>query len=86
MAECAMCGKEWVLAREQNPRECKFCKSRLWRFGPDNKAVLSIRRGVSTKDKVLNKGAKSKRRQDCAKKQWNRFKDKDGNSVWRKPS
>lgn len=76
-AICEVCHGQFDLAAgEKPPKECKLCGSLLWEFGPRKSDVLRIQEGRTKVKRKLNPGAKSKKRQDRAKKQWRQLKPK----------
>lgn len=75
-AVCEECGETWELdPTGASPIDCPFCKSQCWNGKADRPSVWA-RHGRTRKKKRLNPGAKSKKRQERAKKQWRQFKPK----------
>ncbi len=66
---------------EDPPRKCRLCGSVNWEEAPEIKDAVYIRKGIAKKKKSLNPGSASGKSQERGKKQWRRFKDKDGNPV-----
>jgi hypothetical protein len=81
-AVCEVCQKTWDLEwGEDPPSKCKLCGSKDWEEAPEIRDAIYIRKGITKKKRRLNPGAASGARQERGKKQWRRFKDKEGNPV-----
>jgi hypothetical protein len=76
IAQCSICSNQWPLEGLDLPDKCVFCGSADWEFGPESRDSRFIRQGISRVRKSLNKGAKSRKRQEQGKKQWQGFKPK----------
>lgn len=81
-AHCEICHEHWDLPPgSELPRECRFCGSGDWLYGPESRDGRFVRQGIKNKAKRLNPGAKNQKRQERAEKQYQAFKTKDGQNV-----
>lgn len=76
IAQCCICSSQWPLDGLEQPDRCVHCGSADWEWGPESRESRFIRQGITRVRKSLNKGAKSRARQEQGKKQWRRFKPK----------
>lgn len=80
--QCEICSGQFDLkAGEELPGECQLCGSLDWLYGVESRESRYIRQGYKTKQKVLDRGATSIKRQERGKRQWRQFRTKDGEKV-----
>jgi DNA-directed RNA polymerase subunit RPC12/RpoP len=79
---CEICSGTFDLAPEEKPPvQCRLCGSSLWLWGPQVDTYKQMnarftRQGITFKERTLDKGAKSRARQEQGKRQWRGFKPK----------
>jgi hypothetical protein len=80
---CEICGKCFDLERGEDPPEkCKVCGSLNWEEAPEIRDAIYIRKGITKNKRRLNPGAKSKKRQDQGRRQYQKFRPKpEGKAV-----
>jgi rubredoxin len=80
---CEICGKCFDLERGEDPPEkCKVCGSLNWEEAPEVRDAIYIRKGITKNKRRLNPGAKSKKRQDQGRRQYQKFRPKpEGKAV-----
>ena len=78
VAQCFFCSKQWELEPQGVPERCKFCGSPDWELGPESRDTRFIRQGIDRSRNVLNPGARSRKRQEQGRRQWQGFKPKPG--------
>lgn len=80
-AHCEVCGGRFDLEPEEKPPLlCRLCNSSLWMYGVigHKKAPRRLmRQGLVKVEKVVDKSAKSLKRQEQGKRQWRRFRTKE---------
>lgn len=76
-AQCEICSGQFDLSvGEQLPDKCKLCGSLDWMWGVESRESRYIRQGYKKKQKVLDRGATSLKRQERGRRQWQGFKPK----------
>ena len=74
IGHCEICAADFHLPPgDEVPERCSVCNSVEWLYGVEPLDGIKIRMGINRNAKVLNKGAKSKKRQDQGLRQWRRF-------------
>ena len=74
---CETCGKTFDLEFGQEPPEkCLLCGSLNWEEAPEVRDATYIRKGITKNKRRLNPGAKSKKRQDQGRRQYQKFRPK----------
>ena len=58
------------------PLKCPFCGKRDWLYGPEQLSKRYARMGMVKREKVINPGAASKKRQEQGRKQYRQFRPK----------
>jgi hypothetical protein len=61
---------------EDPPEKCKVCGSLNWEEAPEIRDAIYIRKGITKNKRRLNPGAKSKKRQDQGRRQYQKFRPK----------
>jgi phage FluMu protein Com len=74
---CELCNKLWDLEwGDEPPEKCPHCGSVNWEDAPEIRDAIYIRKGITKAKRRLNPGAKSRKRQEQGRKQWQAFKQK----------
>lgn len=66
VGQCEICTGQFYLEGDL-PRQCPCCGSLIWLYGIESKNSRLIRLAIEKKDKILNKGVKSKGRQEASR-------------------
>lgn len=66
IGNCEVCTGQFYIEGDL-PRQCPHCGSLIWLYGIESKNSRLIRLGIERKDKILNKGVKSKGRQEASR-------------------
>ena len=61
---------------EDPPEKCRICGSLNWEAAPETRDAIYIRKGITKAKRRLNPGAKSKKRQDQGRRQYQKFRPK----------
>jgi hypothetical protein len=74
---CSICDAQWELPPEGGkPEICPSCGTSEWEWGPESRDSRFIRQKITRARRVVNKGARSRKRQEQGKRQYQQFKPK----------
>lgn len=77
IAQCEICTEQWTLEPgERPPDKCVHCGSGDWMWGVESRDSRFVRQQITRERRSLNKGVKSRKRQEQGRKQWRRFQPK----------
>lgn len=77
---CEMCTSNFYLpAGDEIVEKCPTCGSSEWLYGVEPLDGVRIRMQIRKVSKPINKGAKSRARQERGRKQWRQFEPRKDN-------